>query len=60
MESFCEAMGMDSMSRKTYNAHLKYIGNKNEAFIDHIRLKSIQKIRQFYGTKSNEDTVDLT
>ncbi|KAI8773177.1 hypothetical protein BgiBS90_025595 [Biomphalaria glabrata] len=60
MESFCEALGIDSMTSKTYRAHLKFIENKNKTFIEDIRAKAIEKVRSFYGATSKEDTIDIT
>uniref|UniRef100_A0A2C9L576 Mutator-like transposase domain-containing protein n=1 Tax=Biomphalaria glabrata TaxID=6526 RepID=A0A2C9L576_BIOGL len=60
MESFCEALGIDSMTSKTYSAHLKFIENKNKTFIEDIRAKAVEKVRSFYGATSKEDTIDIT
>lgn len=45
MESFCEALGIDSMTSKTYGAHLKFIENKNKTFIEDIRAKDVEKVK---------------
>ncbi|KAI8780181.1 hypothetical protein BgiBS90_019375, partial [Biomphalaria glabrata] len=47
MESFCEALGIDSMTSKTYGAHLKFIENKNKTFIEDIEQRMLKKLRYY-------------